>query len=287
LDHDPDESPVAAEGDLAGPPSGPFLDQPGAVPRDRADAGTWLLFAVVGFLVGSVVGLLFAALAAELAGQGSHLAEIAKLSAPPEWYVAASLVGLWVGFIVGPWLASRFRGTRRFAADLGLRFRLVDLWGVAVGLLGQLLVDLMYAPFHHHHNFTKNFNAPTTRLTGASHGGGFVVIALLTVVGAPFFEELFFRGLLLRGLVRVCTPARRGRSLGRTFGVVAAVLLDGLLFGLAHGELVQLAGLAAFGMILAVVSYRTGRLGMNMVAHATFNLAAVLTIAGDRSVVFH
>ena len=29
------------------------------------------------------------------------------------------------------------------------------------------------------------------------------VIAIFTVVGAPFFEELFFRGVLLRSLARL------------------------------------------------------------------------------------
>jgi membrane protease YdiL (CAAX protease family) len=69
--------------------------------------------------------------------------------------------------------------------------------------------------------------------------------------------------------------------------VAGAVVLDGLIFGLAHGELVQLAGLATFGAILAVISYRTGRLGMNMVAHASFNLVAVLSILSSRGGLIH
>jgi membrane protease YdiL (CAAX protease family) len=73
----------------------------------------------------------------------------------------------------------------------------------------------------------------------------------------------------------------------RVAGVVLAVIVDGLLFGLAHGEWVQLAGLAVFGMILATVSYRTGRLGMNMVAHASFNLVAIIAIATSSSSVIH
>ena len=98
-------------------------------------------------------------------------------------------------------------------------------------------------------------------------------------------EELFFRGLLLKALVRLFTAAAAGRA--RAAGVVLAVIVDGLLFGLAHGEWVQLAGLATFGVILAAVSYRTGRLGMNMVAHATFNLVAIIAIAANGSDVIH
>jgi membrane protease YdiL (CAAX protease family) len=66
-----------------------------------------------------------------------------------------------------------------------------------------------------------------------------------------------------------------------------ALVLDGLLFGLAHAELEQLAGLAVFGCILAFVAFKTQRLGMNMVSHATFNLVAVLAIVHDRAGFIH
>jgi hypothetical protein len=197
--------------------------------------------------------------------------------------VVSTLLGLWVGFIGAPWLASRTQGTRHFLRDLGVRFRWWDLLGIAIGVGGQIVVGLMYLPFQHD---IHNFNAPSQKLTGASHGAGFIVIAVATVLFAPVMEELFFRGLLLKALVRIMTPLRQaGRA--RTAGVVLAVIADGLLFGLAHGEWVQLAGLAFFGIVLAAVSYRTGRLGMNMVAHASFNLLAVIAIARDGSVLFH
>ncbi|HMD45474.1 MAG TPA: CPBP family intramembrane glutamic endopeptidase [Acidimicrobiales bacterium] len=269
----PRAAPVDSGGNVA------FLDRPGAPPVTRGDGGMWLFFAVLGFLFGQIAGFVLVLVAAAIAGQAGQLASIAKLSAPPEWYVGASLVGLWIGFFLGPLIASMTRGTRHLAKDLGLRFEVIDLVGIAIGIGGQIMVAIMYAPFAQH---LKNFNAPTTKLTGASHGGGFAVIAVMTVVGAPFFEELFFRGLILRGLVRVLAPSRPGRSAARAVAVTAAVLLDGLIFGAAHAELVQLAGLAAFGAVLAFVSYRTGRLGMNMVAHASFNLIAVVAILQSR-----
>ena len=93
---------------------------------------------------------------------------IARLG-PPEWYVVATLLGLWIGFIGAPWLASRTQGTRHFFRDLGVRFRLIDLVGIAIGVGGQILVAIMYVPFQH---YIKNFNGPSQRLTGGSHGGG-------------------------------------------------------------------------------------------------------------------
>jgi membrane protease YdiL (CAAX protease family) len=262
----------------------PFLDLPDAAPATRGDAGVWILLALLGFVIGEIAAALLTVVAADVAGDGSRLSQIAGLAEPPEWYVAASLVGLWAGFVAGPLLASRLRGTGRFLVDLGLRFRWIDLTGVFIGAGGQLLVVTLYAPFIKH---IKNFTAPTTKLTGASHGGGFLVVALLTVLGAPFFEELVFRGLLFRGLARLCTSAASGPFARRTVGVTVAVVVDGLLFGLAHGEWVQLAGLAAFGMLLAFVSYRTGRLGMNIVAHGTFNLVAVLVVVANRQAFLH
>jgi membrane protease YdiL (CAAX protease family) len=244
----------------------------------------WLVYAVVGFLVGQIGALIFGYAAGSVAGKtGAQMQAIATATTPPEWYVVVTLLGLWIGFIGAPWLASRTQGTRNFVRDLGLRFRPIDVLGIAIGLGGQLLVVLMYAPFQHD---IHDFNGPSQRLTGGSHGGGFVIIAIATVVFAPAMEELFFRGLLLKALVRLFTPLRAAGG-ARTAGVVLAVLADGLLFGLAHGEWVQLAGLAVFGAILATVSYRTGRLGMNTVAHATFNLVAIIAIAFNGSGVVH
>jgi uncharacterized protein len=266
-------------------PGGPFLDTPWVPPQTRRQGWVWLLYALIGFLVGQIGAFIFGEVAGVVAGKdATQMKAIANAAIPPEWYVVATLLGLWVGFIGAPWLASRTQGTRHFLRDLGVRFRVVDLAGIAIGIGGQICVAVMYAPFQHE---IHDFNGPSQRLTGGSHGGGFAVIAIATVLLAPVMEELFFRGLLLKGLVRVLTPLGGGRGTARVAGVVVAVILDGLLFGLAHGELVQLAGLAFFGVVLAAVSYRTGRLGMNIVAHATFNLVAIVAILSNGNGLVH
>jgi uncharacterized protein len=263
----------------------PFLDTPWVPPQTKRQGWMWLLFALIGFLVGQIGAFIFGEVAGVVAGKdAAQMTAIANAAIPPEWYVVATLLGLWVGFIGAPWLASRTQGTRHFLRDLGVRFRVIDLAGIAIGIGGQICVAIMYAPFQHE---IHDFNGPSQRLTGGSHGGGFAIIAIATVVFAPAMEELFFRGLLLKGLVRVLTPLGAGRGAARVAGVVVAVIVDGLLFGLAHGELVQLAGLAFFGMVLAAVSYRTGRLGMNMVAHATFNLVAIIAILSSGNGLVH
>jgi hypothetical protein len=237
----------------------------------------WLLLALVGFIVGQVAALLFIEIVAGALGKTSSLSAISRLSVPPEWYVITSLVGLWVGFFGAPWLASRVRGTGHLIRDFGIRFKVVDLWGILIGVGGQVLVGVLYAPFINH---LHNFSAPTKRLTGDAHGWGFVLIGVFTVVGAPFMEELFFRGLILRGLGRVFTGWGAARGRRPWIGLVLALFVDGVLFALAHAEWEQFAGLALFGMLLAYIAYRTDRLGMNMVAHASFNLVALIAVIG-------
>jgi uncharacterized protein len=242
----------------------------GAAPADRGVAWTWLLFAILGFVGGQVLAALLVAITAAISGNTTSLSAIAKLSEPPTWYIVSTLLGLWGGFFGSAWLATGVRGTKSFSRDLGLRFRWIDLIGIPIGVAGQFLVALIYIPISHHvHDFSQRFNAPSHRLTGGSHGAGYAVIAILTVVGAPFFEELFFRGVLLRSLARLFG------TIAGWVGPALAIVVTGLLFGLAHAESLQFIGLATFGIILSVVSYRTGRLGMNMVAHASFNLVAV------------
>lgn len=260
------------------------MDRPGAPPATRSAAWFWLLMGVVGFAIGEVVGSIFVVVAAFAAGESNALGRLASMSAPPEWYIGTSLVGLWVGFFLGPFVACKARGSGRFLADLGVRFRPVDLLGVVIGVGSQFILDLLYSPFISH---MKDFTAPTHKLVGASHGWGYLVIAILTVCGAPFFEEILFRGLTFKALARLFTPQQPGATRRRAAGVVAAVVVDGLLFGLAHWEPYQFAGLAVFGMVLAYISYRTDRLGMNMAAHASFNLVAVLALLGSSGTLIH
>ena len=245
----------------------------GAAPATSGAAWMWVLYAGLGFLGGQVLAAITVGVAAAVAGRYHDLAALSKLAEPPTWYVVATLFGLWGGFLGAALLASRLRGTKRFRVDLGLRFRWIDLLGLPIGVAGQYLVALMYLPLESHiHNFHQRFSAPAQRLTGGSHGIGWLAIGLATVVGAPFFEELFFRGVVLRALARLF-----GRW-GGWAGPALAVVITGALFAAIHFEPLQFAGLAVFGVILGLVSYRTGRLGMNIVAHGAFNLLALTAV---------
>jgi len=273
-------SPSAPQLRHQGAPPGGTPPSPDATgdppPRTALDAGAWLLYAGLGFVVGQVVStiLLFAAAAAT--GHSSNVAQLAARTEPPAWVVVSELVGLWTGFVGAAVFAVRARGTGSLRRDLGLEVRSWDVViGPAIGFAGQLLLlPLVYLPLEHviPHLGTR-LQAPAKHLTGGFPGADLAVIAVLTVVVVPVVEELFFRGLVLRALLRVCARA------GPVLGVTLAVVADGVIFGLAHFELLQLLGLATFGVVLSLMAYRFRRLGPGIFAHGVFNLLAVLSVA--------
>ncbi|MGH9076816.1 MAG: lysostaphin resistance A-like protein [Acidimicrobiales bacterium] len=236
---------------------------PGARPPDHHLGPTGLGEAAAGFVAGLLLSVL--AVSAVTAALGI------KATPPlPVAVLAADVIGLWVGLVGAVALVSRTKGTRSLSRDFGLR---MGAWwdlplGAALGLACQYgLIPLLYLPFEHlDPGLRHQLGQPAQADTASVHtAGALAVILLLIGVGAPVVEELFFRGLVLR-------------SVGRRLGAPAAVVVSAGLFALAHFEALQFAGLAAFGVVLGVVAWRTGRLAPGIAAHAAFNASAVISI---------
>lgn len=259
-------------------PGGPLRRSLAATlaPATVGDATWWLVLAAVGFLVGQIAALVLIDIGALATGNAADLNHLLHELVPPEWLVVAGLLGTWIGFAGAPVLASRTRGTRSLVADFGLRFRWIDLLGIPIGVAAQYAIEAAYLPFSHHiSNFTKRMGEPAHQLTGSSHGVGFVLVGIFLVLGAPFCEELFFRGLVLRGLLGAL------RKLGVAAASIVAAVATGAIFGAVHDESLQFFGLAAFGILLSFLALGTRRLGMGMLAHASFNLVSVVSIAAS------
>ena len=237
-------------------------------PATRRDAWRWLLAAVVGLILGAAMSAVLEALAAWLAGTPGGVRALAAMAKPPVWFVCASLLGLWTGFGAAAFVVTR-SGRR-----VGLAFSHHDVWFVLVGMALQGLVSLAYQGVH-----VSGSSKGTDQLLGGGTGWLLLIPAVMTIVLAPLFEELYFRGVLLRGLL----GAWRTRL--AIVGVAGSVLVDAALFGIAHlgiDEWIQLPGLVALGVVLCVLAIRTGRLGPSILTHAGFNLLAVAVFAGQR-----
>jgi membrane protease YdiL (CAAX protease family) len=250
--------------------------QSALAPRTPAEGGAWLAIAVVGFVTGQLLSAILLFVVADATGNSKDLSRLVARAVPPAWVVVCGLVGLWAGFFGAAVVASRTRGTGDLRADMRLRMKPWDLLiGPAVGIAGQLLLlPLLYlplAPFVPH--LSQRLSQPAKHLTGGFPGADLAFIAFLTVVVVPIVEETFFRGLVLHGMLGLFSRA------GRVLGPVAACVLTGIVFGLAHFEALQLLGLSAFGIVLSAMAVKLKRIGPCILAHASFNLLAVIVVA--------
>jgi uncharacterized protein len=189
----------------------------------------------------------------------------------PIWVTLVSLIGLWVPFVILLWWSSNRSGTGRFREDYRLSFRMIDLVGIPVGVLSQLvLVPLIYWPLEAWFPDTFNNDAIEERareLWDRAEGGWLVVLVVLVVLGAPLVEELVYRGLIQQ-------------TLQSRLNDVVALVLSAAFFAAIHFAPIEFAGLFAFGLVLGVGFQRTGRLGLPILAHLSFN-AVGLAIASS------
>ena len=188
----------------------------------------------------------------------------------PKWFLGVSALALWASFLIGLYFVSQRFGSRVFTRDYFFKFRKVDLWGVPIGVVSQLvLVGLVTWPFRmaFPDKFAPELVEKRARdLFDNATGGWLVVLVIVVVVGAPLVEELVYRGLIQS-------------SLSGRFGDNSALLISSVWFAVVHLQLVELPGLLAFALVLSFCFKRTNRLGMSVIAHVAFNATGLLLVA--------
>ena len=126
-----------------------------------------------------------------------------------------------------------------------------------VMLTGWLLVKLFGDP--------GGSNPLLELVLGSRDPFALLLLGLTAVVLAPLFEETIFRGALL--------PV-----LGRRFGRLPGVLLSGLLFGMAHISIGELAPLTVLGVGLGLLRISSGRLLPCVLMHGIWNAVTFLNL---------
>lgn len=162
---------------------------------------------------------------------------------------------------------SRLKGQRSLAADFGFRLRLADSKALIVGATLELLLTLALLPILQLDPDAKNQQL-LSDLREHREAATVVLFFIGAVIFAPMVEELLFRGVLLRGLLRKFEPA-------------TAVLVSSVIFALVHylgdpNTLPFLPALAGLGAVLAIVALRTGDLSASIFIHAGFNLTTTI-----------
>ena len=240
---------------VAAKPTGWRLDEP---------ANGWLL-GVITAAIGWFVGLLGGGIVGTIVLVASGVEDFDEMNLG---LVAVAQAGLWFGLLGVPYLAARFfgDGMRR---EYGLAMRWPDLpVGALWGVIGQLAIfPLVYVPLRWFTDITQEeFTEPAQNMADkATSPVGVVLLVLIVGVGAPIVEEIFYRGLLQRSLIR-------------RLGPIGGIGIASVIFGALHFQLLQLPALALAGVLFGVLAYRSGRLGPAIVAHVVFNMTAVIVL---------
>jgi membrane protease YdiL (CAAX protease family) len=186
----------------------------------------------------------------------------------------AGQAGLWTGMFGACVVVARRNGGG--LRGLGLAgVRAID-WGAGavtsmVMRVTAAVVALVLILVFGLDSFRRTTNAPTDSITPSVLAA--IVVVAIVCVGAPFFEELFFRGVVQGVLVR-----RRGARV--------AIVVQACMFALVHYRvgmtlaltLTTWGQIAVAGFFLGVLRWRYERLGPGMVAHALFNALAMVVL---------
>jgi membrane protease YdiL (CAAX protease family) len=223
-----------------------------------------LLDVAIGLVVSVVVAAMFASLA--LAATGDE-----ELDDLPMWLYACVQATQWVGFVGVPVLVAWRKGNG-VVRDFGATMQARDVpIGLAIGVGLQLVVvPLVSWPWLWLlDKDSSDLEERARDLTDRAHGFGLVMLTIVVVFGAPFAEELFFRGLALRSFER---------TIGLTLGLVASAVL----FAGTHLDLLSFPALLVFGLVAGVLAQRTGRLGLPWWTHVGFNATTIALLVAQR-----
>jgi membrane protease YdiL (CAAX protease family) len=223
--------------------------------------------ALAGFLVGQVLSIGLALLAIALGASSRSVAPL-----------LLGELGLWAGLFGACVLAVRRYGSGSLR-DLGLFPLRAGDFGIGaiasiVARVTTIIIAVILVLVLGLDDLTRETSITDER--GLSTVGA-IVVALIVVIGAPFFEELFFRGLV-QGV------------LTRRYGGRIAIATQAVAFACVHYQIgmTRDQAILTFSMILPVgfllgcLRWRYQRLGPGIVTHAFFNAMAVAVLFATR-----
>ena len=225
------------------------------------------VLALVGFVVAIALGYGFSVVATSLGADENSLLVLCIGEA-----------GLWTGMFGTCLVVARRNGSGKLRGLglMGLRgqdFGAGAVTAVVARVVCALVAVLCILIFPIE-SFRRTTNAPTTGIQPSVTAA--IVLVLIVCVGAPFFEELFFRGVVQGALTR-------------RWGARVAIVTQALAFALVHYRIGMTLPLtiatwgqiAVAGFFLGVLKWRYERLGPGMVAHGLFNAFVIAIVVAS------
>lgn len=131
------------------------------------------------------------------------------------------------------------------------------LLGLSVWLVNSGIVGLVEYSGVFQSAFDK-FAETTSLITEGSFFSAFLVAGII----APFAEEFLFRGVIYR-------------TLNRYFSIITSILVQAILFGIFHGNMVQGVYATFLGIVFGYITYKSKSLWPAVIAHMSNNILAL------------
>ena len=167
-------------------------------------------------------------------------------------YISAALT---IGVI---WLISKLR-KKTFSEyiDWGKNIRGTITYAcVLVGIGGNFWTTIVMNSIFSQ-QAVEEYNAASGNMSVTSSYLALIGVAILV----PIMEEIVFRGVMLSTLSKVTS-------------VELAIILQGIIFGLMHGDIIWICYAVFMGLILGYIRVCTGSLKAAIVMHMAYNIAS-------------
>ncbi len=258
----------SAQPAVAQPPVAQIATSVYGVPTGRwgfGDVGWFTLF-LLGTIIASVLLFLPAVFLFEdaITADGGINGETAAGS----WLTTTAQLVFFAGMVAWPLIVGwRKSAGWRAAYGFVLSWRAlgIGLLGGVVTLIAMVVLTSITATLLGEDVTSAGAEAAES-LTGSTVA--FILFLLLIAFGAPFVEEIAFRGLVW------------GAAVKRGWSPWLATVLAAVPFALLHIEPVRVAPLLAAGLVLGVIR-QYGGLGAAMAAHAVVNVIGAIGIAAS------
>ena len=190
-----------------------------------------------------------------------------------DWAIVLALAGQYIGNLSVLWILSK----RKDETDLGFSIETKDTFYIGLGLILQLGLALLFLPLAEWLFPDGRPPQQVAEVLANLDSSLLLRVSLIVaaVVLAPVTEELIFRGVLLKAI------QHRGR--------VFAMVVSATVFAAVHvlgldperilaSAVVVLPPIFILGVLLAWITFRTGRLGPAIFIHSGWNLLAALIL---------
>jgi len=163
-------------------------------------------------------------------------------------------LGLPIAFIIGTYVLYRKRGLIATAFQYDTTFlKLIPLGLLALFGTSHIITELM--------TFMPGYESLLADYQKMFAGQNPFLLLIGGVLIGPICEEIIFRGIILEGLLKKYNPTK-------------AIIFSALIFGLIHGQPIQVIGAFFAGLVLGWIYLKTKSLWVCGAAHIINNLIA-------------